>query len=138
MLPALAIMLGANIGTTLIVQVLSFDVSLASPVLLIAGVVAFQHGGRTRTRDLGRVATPGQALHCRCRDIKDCRRTPSGRHRLERPKGGINECDLVSERGPCLVEEGRRSVEKHPGIRALGDTVDDADVDPPEIPVSGE
>jgi phosphate:Na+ symporter len=55
LVPALAIMLGANVGTTLIVQALSFDVSYASPVLLLAGVIAFQHGGRTRTRDLGRV-----------------------------------------------------------------------------------
>src|ERR1700758_1768413 len=31
--PALAIMLGANVGTTLIVQVLSFDVTAVSPLL---------------------------------------------------------------------------------------------------------
>src|SRR3546814_7449622 len=48
-------MLGANVGTTLIVQVLSFDVSLVSPLLVLAGLVAFKCGGRTRTRDLGRV-----------------------------------------------------------------------------------
>ena len=53
---ALAIMLGANVGTTLVVQVLSFDVSAAAPVLLVVGVWAFRRGGRTRTRDLGRVA----------------------------------------------------------------------------------
>jgi len=53
---ALAIMLGANVGTTLIVQVLSFDVSAVSPVLLLAGVVAFKHSQRTRVRDLGRVS----------------------------------------------------------------------------------
>jgi phosphate:Na+ symporter len=53
--PALAAMLGANVGTTLIVQVLSFDVSPLSPLLLLVGVVAFR-AGSTRTRDLGRVA----------------------------------------------------------------------------------
>ncbi len=53
--PALAAMLGANVGTTLIVQVLSFDVTLLSPLLLLVGVVAFR-AGSTRTRDLGRVA----------------------------------------------------------------------------------
>jgi phosphate:Na+ symporter len=53
---ALAIMLGANLGTTLIVQVLSFDVSSFAPVLLIIGVVGFKLGGKTRQRDLGRVA----------------------------------------------------------------------------------
>jgi phosphate:Na+ symporter len=54
--PALAIMLGANVGTTLIVQVLSFNVTAAAPVLLVLGLVAFKRGKRTRIRDLGRVA----------------------------------------------------------------------------------
>ncbi|WP_225769562.1 Na/Pi cotransporter family protein [Inquilinus sp. Marseille-Q2685] len=53
--PALAVILGANVGTTLIVQVLSFDVSLVAPILILVGVIAFKRGGRTRTRDLGRV-----------------------------------------------------------------------------------
>ncbi len=53
--PALAIMLGANVGTTLIVQLLSFDVAAIAPVMLVAGVVAFRPGRHTRTRDLGRV-----------------------------------------------------------------------------------
>jgi len=56
LVPALAIMLGANVGTTLIVQVLSFDVSAVAPVLFLIGVIAFKRGGQTRTRDLGRVA----------------------------------------------------------------------------------
>ena len=56
LVPALAIMLGANVGTTLIVQVFSFDVSSVAPVLLAIGVIAFKHGARTRIRDLGRVA----------------------------------------------------------------------------------
>jgi phosphate:Na+ symporter len=56
LVPALAIMLGANIGTTLIVQVLSFDVSAVAPVLFLVGVVAFKLGPRTLARDLGRVA----------------------------------------------------------------------------------
>jgi phosphate:Na+ symporter len=56
LVPALAIMLGANIGTTLIVQVLSFNVSAVAPVLFLVGVVAFKLGQRTPTRDLGRVA----------------------------------------------------------------------------------
>ncbi len=53
--PALAVMLGANVGTTLIVQILSFDISLVAPILILVGVVAFRRGGRSRTRDLGRV-----------------------------------------------------------------------------------
>ena len=56
LVPALAVMLGANVGTTLIVQALSFNVSQIAPVLLAVGVVAFRRGSRTRTRDLGRVS----------------------------------------------------------------------------------
>jgi phosphate:Na+ symporter len=56
LVPALAIMLGANIGTALIVQILSFNVSAAAPVLFLIGLGAFRLGKRTPTRDLGRVA----------------------------------------------------------------------------------
>lgn len=51
----LAVMLGANVGTTLIVQILSFDVSVVFPVLLAAGVLAFRRGGSSRLHDFGRV-----------------------------------------------------------------------------------
>jgi len=54
--PALAIMLGANVGTTLIVQALSFNATAVAPLLFLIGVIAFKRGGQTRTRDLGRVA----------------------------------------------------------------------------------
>jgi phosphate:Na+ symporter len=56
LVPALAIMLGANVGTTLIVQVLSFDISAVAPVLFIIGVATFRVGGQSLTRALGRVA----------------------------------------------------------------------------------
>ncbi|MEW6450764.1 MAG: Na/Pi cotransporter family protein [Pseudomonadota bacterium] len=56
LVPALAIMLGANVGTTLIVQVLSFNVTAAAPVLFIIGLLAFRGGARTRIKDLGRVS----------------------------------------------------------------------------------
>jgi len=56
LVPALAVMLGANVGTTLIVQALSFNVSEIAPALLAIGVIAFRRGRQTRTRDLGRVA----------------------------------------------------------------------------------
>jgi phosphate:Na+ symporter len=56
LVPALAIMLGANVGTTLIVQVLSFDISSVAPVLFIIGLLAFRSGPRSRAKNLGRVA----------------------------------------------------------------------------------
>jgi phosphate:Na+ symporter len=56
LVPALAILLGANVGTALIVQILSFNVAGAAPALFVAGLVAFRWGQRTRIKDLGRVA----------------------------------------------------------------------------------
>ncbi|MBV9203064.1 MAG: Na/Pi cotransporter family protein [Alphaproteobacteria bacterium] len=55
LVPALAVMLGANVGTTLIVQVLSFDVSRVSLLFVLIGVFMFRRSAVTRTRDLGRV-----------------------------------------------------------------------------------
>jgi phosphate:Na+ symporter len=55
MIPALAVMLGANVGTTLIVQVLSFDITLIFPVLIFAGFIAYRRGASSRVKDLGRV-----------------------------------------------------------------------------------
>ncbi len=56
LVPALAIMLGANVGTTLIVQVLSFNVVAVAPVLFVIGLAAFRFGAGSRIKDLGRVA----------------------------------------------------------------------------------
>jgi phosphate:Na+ symporter len=55
LVPALAVMLGANVGTTLIVQVLSFDVARVAPLFILIGVMMFRRGGAARNRDLGRV-----------------------------------------------------------------------------------
>ena len=55
LIPALAVMLGANVGTALIVKALSFDVSWVSPLLLLAGYGAFKRSPKGRVRDLGRV-----------------------------------------------------------------------------------
>jgi phosphate:Na+ symporter len=56
LVPALAIMLGANVGTTLIVQLLSFDISAVAPALLVVGVVTFRAGDQSLARALGRIA----------------------------------------------------------------------------------
>jgi phosphate:Na+ symporter len=56
LVPGLAVMLGANLGTTLIVQVLSFDISKVAPLFILLGVVLFRRGRQSRPRDLGRVA----------------------------------------------------------------------------------
>src|SRR6201991_732051 len=56
LVPALAIMLGANVGTTLIVQVLSFNIAAAAPALFVIGLLAFRFGTRSRIRNTGRIA----------------------------------------------------------------------------------
>ncbi len=53
---ALAVMLGADVGTTLAAQVLSFDLGWVSPLLIGGGVVAFLSSEHDRPRHLGRVA----------------------------------------------------------------------------------
>ena len=52
--PALATMLGANIGTALVTWALAFDITLLFPVLLLAGLITFRVTSRTRPRNIGR------------------------------------------------------------------------------------
>jgi phosphate:Na+ symporter len=54
LVPALAVMLGANVGTTLIVQVLSFNVAEIAPALILIGVLMFRRASAA-PRDFGRV-----------------------------------------------------------------------------------
>jgi phosphate:Na+ symporter len=53
--PALAVMLGANVGTALVVQLLSFDVSWLFALLIGAGFVTTRRSRGTRGRDIGRI-----------------------------------------------------------------------------------
>jgi phosphate:Na+ symporter len=56
LVPALAIMLGANVGTTLIVQLLSFDIAAVAPVLFVVGFVTFRFAGsNSLAKALGRI-----------------------------------------------------------------------------------
>ena len=53
---ALAVMLGADVGTSLMTVVFSFDLSWLSPLLIFSGVVLFISRETTTTGRLGRVA----------------------------------------------------------------------------------
>ena len=53
--PALAVMLGANVGTALLTQVLSFNLALVGPPLVLIGVLAFRWAAGGRAKNLGRV-----------------------------------------------------------------------------------
>ena len=54
LVPGLAVMLGGNVGTTLIVQVLAFDVSAVAPILVLIGYLLFRRA-KAAMRDFGRV-----------------------------------------------------------------------------------
>ena len=54
LLPAMAVMLGANVGTALIVQVLAFDVAIVSPILVLGGFLMFRRSQNALVHDLGR------------------------------------------------------------------------------------
>ncbi len=51
---ALAVMLGADIGTTLVAQVLSFDLSLMPYILVLVGLILHGPKRTSKTRQLGR------------------------------------------------------------------------------------
>ncbi|MGQ7791605.1 Na/Pi cotransporter family protein [Faunimonas sp. B44] len=54
---ALAVMLGADLGTSLVAQALAWRTGHLAPVLILVGVVAFLAAPRTRWKDLGRALT---------------------------------------------------------------------------------
>jgi phosphate:Na+ symporter len=100
LVPALAIMLGANVGTTLIVQILSFNVSAAAPVLFVLGLVAFRSGGRSRLKDMGRVAIGLGllllALHILLDTLAPAENAPSVRALLKLITGDPILCVLIA------------------------------------------
>jgi phosphate:Na+ symporter len=53
--PALAIMLGADVGTALMARVLTLDLSWLSPLLIFLGVIFFLSRKQTRAGQLGRI-----------------------------------------------------------------------------------
>jgi phosphate:Na+ symporter len=52
---ALAVILGADVGTTLVAQLLTFDLSALSPILVALGVAFYTFSKGGRTKDLGRL-----------------------------------------------------------------------------------
>jgi phosphate:Na+ symporter len=55
LIPGLTAMLGANVGTTIIVQLLSFNLTTLAPASILVGVWLFMRNQPSRRRDLGRV-----------------------------------------------------------------------------------
>jgi len=54
--PALAVMLGANVGTTIVTQALSFNMQPIAPPLVLAGVILFRATDDDRWKNVGRVS----------------------------------------------------------------------------------
>lgn len=51
-----AVLLGADLGSALVVQVLSFDIHVLSPILILGGVISFMGWQRPLPKHLGRAA----------------------------------------------------------------------------------
>jgi len=114
LVPALAIMLGANIGTTLIVQVLSFNVASVAPVLFIIGLVAFRQGPRSRIKDLGRVSIGLGlmllSLHILLDTLAPAEQAPGLRVVIDGITGDVTLCILISAAITWLVHSSVASV----------------------------
>lgn len=54
--PALAVMLGANVGTAVVARILALEIGLIAPLLLLAGVLLFRWSRGSHVKNLGRVA----------------------------------------------------------------------------------
>jgi phosphate:Na+ symporter len=52
----LVVMLGANVGTTLVTQVLSFNLAPIAPPLILAGVLTFRWSDDDHIKNIGRIA----------------------------------------------------------------------------------
>jgi phosphate:Na+ symporter len=112
--PALAIMLGANIGTTLIVQALSFNVAAIAPVLFILGLAAFRQGPRSRVKDLGRVSIGLGlmllSLHTLLDTLAPAEQAPGLRVILAAITGDVTLCIVLSAAITWLVHSSVASV----------------------------
>lgn len=98
LVPALAVMLGANVGTTLIVQALSFHVAEVAPVLVLIGVLMFRRS-TTSTRDLGRVFI---GLGLMLMALRDLLELVMQRGRAEPAPAAGRRCDRTGAgRDPC-------------------------------------
>lgn len=100
LIPALAIMLGANVGTTLIVQVLSFDIYAASPLLIFSGFIAVKANKNNRLHDFGRVliglGLMVLALHILLGHLAPAENAPAMRELLKVATGEPILCILIA------------------------------------------
>lgn len=98
LMPALAIMLGANVGTTIIVQVLSFNIYAAFPFLIFGGFIAYKLA-EGRLQDFGRVliglGLMVLALHLLFEFLAPAERAPGMRELIHAATGDPLLCVLL-------------------------------------------
>jgi phosphate:Na+ symporter len=111
---ALAIMLGANVGTTLIVQVLSFNIAAVAPLFFVIGLIAFRSGPRSRVKNLGRVfiglGLMLLALHILLDTLAPAENAPSVRALLGAITGDPVMCILIAAGITWIVHSSVASV----------------------------
>ena len=117
---ALAIMLGADIGTSLVAQALTLDIHWLSPLLIVAGLVSFMSGRGTRLQDIGRVVV-GLGFDAAGAE-------PARRGGPTDPRGGRNPAaHIVARRRADPGGAGRRAAGHALGLqprrRAPGDLI---------------
>ena len=96
LVPALAVMLGANVGTTLIVQVLSFNVAAVSPALILIGVLMFRRASNPQVHDLGRVMIGLGFMLLALHQLLDLMTRYEGSHALALVLDSISATPLLS------------------------------------------
>ena len=98
LMPALAIMLGANVGTTIIVQILSFNIFAAFPFLIFSGFIAYK-SAEGRLQDFGRVliglGLMVLALHLLFEFLGPAERAPGIRDLVKAATGDPLLCVLI-------------------------------------------
>ncbi len=52
---ALAVILGADVGTTIVAQLLSFDISWLAPLLIISGYILYRRERSSKLKNIGRI-----------------------------------------------------------------------------------
>jgi phosphate:Na+ symporter len=107
-------MLGANVGTTLIVQILSFNIAAAAPVLFVLGLVAFRSGARSRIKDVGRVSIGlglmPLALHILLDSLAPAESAPSVRVLMSGITGDPVLCIVIGAVATWIVHSSVASV----------------------------
>ena len=117
---AFAMMLGADVGSTIAAQVFSFDLSWLWPLLIGVGVIAFLSSEADKPRHVGRIAI---GLGLMLLSLKLLAARPPSRCAARRPSSALLRACRTS---PCIaVVVGRRHLVRafEPVDRAVGHVV---------------